>query len=100
MPFAPSGNHLGANLSFTKFLFIIPRATDDAVGMRLKGIGGLLSRGFFNDFGAERTPRYTSGEMYDYAYRTAMTRTSGRTARNVFVLPVSKNVEWWQKPAL
>jgi hypothetical protein len=55
MPFAPSGNHLGANLSFTKFLFILPRADDDAVGTRLKGIGGLISRGFFNDFDANGT---------------------------------------------
>jgi hypothetical protein len=175
MPFSPSGNHLGANLSFTKFLFIVPRANDDAVGPRLKGIGGLISRGFFNDFdadgtrdapphetiqflvsdrdrlddlslppagprrltaarhalqvsgkyrprlqeveaelrrrlgdagevialdGAERTPRYTSSEMYEYAYRRAAARTSGRHSQNAFVLPVSKNAEWWQKPAL
>ena len=174
MPFSPSGNHLGANLSFTKFLFILPRANDDAVGTRLKGIGSLISRGFFNDFdadgtrdaqphetiqflvsdgdrlddlsppvgarrltaaryalqvsgkyrprlqdveaelrrrlgdagevlaldGAERTPRYTSSEMYEYAYRRAAARTSGRQSRNAFVLPVSKNAEWWHKPAL
>ena len=172
--FSPSGNHLGANLSFTKFLFIVPRASDDAAGTRLRGIGGLISRGFFNDFdadgardtqphetiqflvsdgdrledfapavgsrrvmaaryavqvsgkyrprlqeveaelrrrlgdagevialdGAERTPRYTSTEMYEYAYRRAAARTSGRQARNAFVLPVSKNAEWWTKPAL
>jgi hypothetical protein len=172
--FSPSGNHLGANLSFTKFLFIVPRAADDAAGTRLKGIGALLSRGFFNDFdadgtrdtqphetiqflvsdgdrlddlsnplgprplasaryavqvsgkyrprlqeieaelrrrlgdagevialdGADRPPRYTSSEMYDYAYRRAAPRASGRQARNVFVLPVSKSAEWWQKPAL
>ena len=174
MPFAPSSNHLGANLSFTKFLFVVPRASDDAAGTRLRAIGSLISRGFFNDFdadgtrdtqphetihflvadgerldefsapcggrrlaaaryavqvsgkyrprlqeveaelrrrlgdaaeiitldGAERTPRYTSTEMYDYAYRRAAVRTSGRQSRNVFVLPVSKNAEWWQKPAL
>ena len=172
--FSPSGNNLGANLSFTKFLFIVPRAYDDAAGTRLKGIGSLISRGFFNDFdadgardlqphetiqfllaegdrledlappvgprrlmaaryalqvcgkyrprlqeveaelrrrlgdagevialdGAERTPRYTSSELYDYAYRRAAARTSGRHARNAFVLPVRKNAEWWQKPAL
>ncbi len=172
--FSPSQNHLGANLAFTKFLFIVPRADDDTLGTRLKGIGGLLSRGFFNDFdadgtretqphetiqflvsdgdrledlssprgrrplaaaryavqvsgkyrprlqeveaelrrrlgeagevvaldGAERTLRYTSSELYDYAYRRAAARTSGRQSRNAFVLPVSKNAEWWQKPAL
>jgi hypothetical protein len=165
--FSLSGNHLGANLSFTKFLFVIPQAADDAAGARLKGIGGLISRGFFNDFdadgtrdtqphetiqflvsdgdrfetrgiaaaryavqvcgkyrprlqeveselrrrlgdaaevialdGAERTPRYTSSELYDYAYSRAMVRTSGRLARHAFVLPVSKSAEWWHKPAL
>jgi hypothetical protein len=165
--FSPSGNHLGANLSFTKFLFIVPRADDDAVGTRLRGIGALIARGFFNDFdadgtretqphetiqflvsendhldetgiaaaryavqvcgkyrprlqeveaelrrrlgeagevlaidGAERTPRYTSAELYDYAYRRALPRTSGRQSRHVFVLPVSKSQDWWTKPAL
>jgi hypothetical protein len=33
--FSPSDNHLGANLSFTKFLFIVPRADDDAAGTRV-----------------------------------------------------------------
>jgi hypothetical protein len=172
--FSPSGNHLGANLSFTKFLFIAPRASDDLAGTRLRAVGGVISRGFFNDFdadgardtqphetiqflvsdgdrfddgaspaggrrlmaarygvqvcgkyrprlqeveaevrrrlgdtadvialdGAERTPRYTSTEMYDYAYRRAAVRTSGRQSRHAFVLPVSKNAEWWEKPAL
>jgi hypothetical protein len=178
--FSPSTNHLAANLSFTNFLFVVPRADDDAAGTRLKGIGSLISRGFFNDFdadgardtqphetiqflvsdgdsleaisglrgfssgsgdrrlsaaryavqvcgkyrprldeveaelrrrlgdagevialdGAERSPRYTSSEMYEYAYRRAAVRTTGRHARNAFVLPVSKSAEWWQKPAL
>src|ERR687892_658459 len=53
--FSPTGNHLGVNLSYTKFLFIVPRAADDAAGTRLKNIGGLISRGFFNDFDADGT---------------------------------------------
>jgi hypothetical protein len=50
--------------------------------------------------GAERAPRYTSSELYDFAYRGAMPRVSGRIARNALVLPISKTAEWWAKPSL
>jgi hypothetical protein len=50
--------------------------------------------------GAERTPRYTSSDMFEYAYRPAMPRVSGRIARNAIVLPISKTTEWWAKPTL
>ena len=165
--FSPSGNHLGTNLAYTKFLFVIPRR-DDAAGItKLRTAGSTLARGFFNDYdadgsretqphetihfyvstathlvddgigaaryavqvsgkyrprlnelelelqrrlgdagdvlsldGAERTPRYTSSELYEYAYRRSLPRKSGRVARNMFVLPMSKTAEWWQMTAL
>jgi len=50
--------------------------------------------------GAERAPRYTSAELYDFAYRRALQRKSGRVARNAIVLPISKSGEWWKKPSL
>lgn len=50
--------------------------------------------------GAERSPRYTSAELYDFAYRRATPRKSGRVARNAIVLPISKSGEWWKKPSL
>jgi hypothetical protein len=40
----------GTNLAFTKFLFVIARADDDAHGARLRTAGGNIARGFFNDF--------------------------------------------------
>lgn len=50
----PSGNGNGqapaSNLAFTKFLFVTPRRLDDAAGTRLRTAGGLIARGFFNDF--------------------------------------------------
>lgn len=46
-------NHLGVNLAFTKFLFVSPAADDDAARTRLRSAGGLVARGFFNDFEAE-----------------------------------------------
>ncbi|PYR63022.1 MAG: hypothetical protein DMF88_26145 [Acidobacteria bacterium] len=50
--------------------------------------------------GAERAPRYTSAELYDFAYRRASQRKSGRVARNAIILPISKSGEWWKKPSL
>jgi hypothetical protein len=160
-------NNVGANLSFTKFLFIIARRDDDAAGTRLKNAGSVVARGFFNDYdadgtregpphetiqflvadrerpedggigaaryavqisgkyrprlqeievelrrrlgdagevlsldGAERAPRYTSAELYDYAYRRAAPRRSGRAARNALILPLSKDSDWWSKGTL
>ncbi len=173
--FSPSSNHLGVNLAFTKFLFVIPRREDeDVFGTRLRNAGSTISRGFFNDFesdgardtqahetihffmadgdrssggssrgqsgslggaryavqacgkyrprladvevelrrrlgdaadvlaidGAERNPRYTSSELYDYAYRKAIPRRPGRISRNAFVIPLNKSSDWWRKSSL
>ena len=165
--FSPNGNHVGANLAFTKFLFVIPRREDAGTVTRIRTAGGLIARGFFNDFdadgtrdvqphetihfftsdgdnpeeggmgaaryavqacgkyrprlqelevelrrrlgdaaeviaidGAERAPRYTSSELYEYAYRKAVARKSGRLARNAFILPLNKSHDWWVKPSL
>jgi hypothetical protein len=154
------------NLSYTKFLFIVPRRDDEAALAKLRAAGSQMARGYFNDFeaeggrespretiqflvaegdrhadsgiaaaryvvqvsgkyrprlnefetefrrrlgdagdviavdGAERAPRYTSAEMYDFAYRRASQRKSGRIARNAIVLPISKSSEWWKKASL
>ena len=45
-----NGNAVTTNLAFTKFLFVIARADDDAHGARLRTAGGNLARGFFNDY--------------------------------------------------
>lgn len=41
------------NLSFTRFIFIIPRREDEAFTTRLRAAGAAIVRGFFNDFDAE-----------------------------------------------
>ena len=46
-------NHLGVNLAFTKFLFVMPARDDDAARTRLRAAGAIAARGFFNDFEAE-----------------------------------------------
>lgn len=49
-----SGNgQAGANLAFTKFLFVMPRRLDPTVAARLRAVGGQVARGFFNDFDVE-----------------------------------------------
>jgi hypothetical protein len=45
-----NGGAVTANVAFTKFLFVIARADDDAHGARLRAAGGNIARGFFNDF--------------------------------------------------
>jgi len=50
--------------------------------------------------GALRSPRYTSAEMHDYAYKSAAPRMSGRMARNAIILPLNKISSWWEKTAL
>jgi hypothetical protein len=50
---SPASNHVGVNLAFTKFLFIIPASDDDAARTRLRGVATVVARGFFNDFEAE-----------------------------------------------
>ena len=45
-----AGASVSANLAFTKFLFVVAKADDDAHGARLRTAGGNIARGFFNDF--------------------------------------------------
>jgi hypothetical protein len=51
-PPTPSQNHVGVNLSYTKFLFVMVR-DDEAIGARLRTAGASIARGFFNDFDAD-----------------------------------------------
>src|SRR6186713_1626868 len=42
-----------ANLSFTRFIFIVPKREDEPFLTRLRSAGSAIARGFFNDFDAE-----------------------------------------------
>ena len=46
-------NHLGVNLSYTKFLFVTARVDDNTTYARVKAAGAMLARGFFNDFDSD-----------------------------------------------
>ena len=50
--------------------------------------------------GAVRVPQYTSAEMHAYAYKHASPRASGRSQRNVIIIPIRKTQEWWDKNPL
>jgi hypothetical protein len=50
--------------------------------------------------GVERTARYTSAEMDDFANRPAAPRRSGRHAAHAIILPLSKTAAWWAMPAM
>lgn len=155
------------NLSFTRFIFIVPRREDEAWLTRLRAAGSVVARGFFNDFdadgtrdqqpqetiqfliaadephpdsvltaaryvvqvtgkyrprlleveadlrrrlgdaagmlaleGALRSPRYTSPELHEFAYKPAGQRRTGRQSPVAIILPISKSAEWWQQDAL
>jgi len=45
-----NGNGVSTNLAYTKFLFVVARADDEAQAARLRIAGGNIARGFFNDF--------------------------------------------------
>lgn len=48
-----AGNHLGVNLAYTKFFFVTPLRDDETTRVKLRAVGGIVGRGFFNDFDAE-----------------------------------------------
>jgi hypothetical protein len=59
-----NGTNVAANLAFTKFLFVIARAEDDAHGPRMRTAGGNIARGFFNDFDIDDT-RDMPGQRFE-----------------------------------
>ena len=44
---------IGTNLSFTKFVFLVPELDDAATLARIRAAGSNISRGFFNDYDAD-----------------------------------------------
>jgi hypothetical protein len=76
-----NGAGASSNLAFTKFLFVIARADDDAHGARLRTAGGNIARGFFNDFDIDDTretpPRFETMQFYVRDGETAGADTSG-----------------------
>ena len=70
----------GANLSFTKFLFVRPASDDDAARARLRAVGGVVGRGFFNDFETQEgrdTPPHEAIQFLMHEDGTGKTGVAG-----------------------
>ena len=57
---------LGANLVYSKFLFVTLQCDDTRVRARVREAGACIARGFFNDFHANGTPNTQSNETIQF----------------------------------
>ena len=57
---------LGANLVYSKFLFVTVRRDDAKVRSRIREAGACIGRGFFNDFHGNGTPNTRSNETIQF----------------------------------
>ena len=55
-----------SSLSFTRFIFIVPRQDDDGFLVRLRHAGTVVARGFFNDFDADGTRESAPSETIQF----------------------------------
>lgn len=46
-------NDGGTNLTFTKFMFVLPNHDDTVTLLKIRNAGSNISRGFFNDYDAD-----------------------------------------------
>ncbi len=71
-----NGGNGGANLAYTRFLFVIARTEDDAHGTRLRTAGAHIARGFFNDFDIDdsRESQVQAFETIQFLVREGETR--------------------------
>jgi hypothetical protein len=49
----PSGAQIGVNLAYTTFLFVTPSRDDESTRALVRAAGGVVARGFSNDFDAQ-----------------------------------------------
>lgn len=82
-------NHLGANLAFTKFLFITLRRDDEAARRCVRAVGSQIARGFFNDFEADIAREGQSHETIHFLVAAAGEQPPGAPPRPGYVAQVS-----------
>ena len=66
-----SGNGIAdqsVNLTFTKFLFVVLPVDDEAARTRMRIAGGVIARGFFNDFDADGSREAQPGETIQFLF--------------------------------
>jgi hypothetical protein len=67
---------VSTNLTFTKFLFVVPLLDEAATELRIRNAGSNISRGFFNDFDADGTREVRPQETIQFL--TADVPSEGR----------------------
>lgn len=82
--YTPSQNHVGVNLTYTKFLFVQVR-DDEAIGAKLRTAGSSIARGFFNDFDADGTRDIQAHETIQFFVSDRRTDAEGLAAARYLV---------------
>jgi hypothetical protein len=80
-------NHLGVNLSYTRFLFITPKRDDESTMGTLRAVATCVARGYFNDFEAEGTREGLAQESIQFL--TSVCTPATFCSRPRFVLQIS-----------
>jgi hypothetical protein len=80
----------GANLTHTRFVFVLPFQDDAATQSRLRGAGASISRGFFNDYDADGTRDGQPQETIQFLIANAVPTGKGIGASK-YVVHLSAN---------
>src|SRR4051794_20676546 len=87
--FQPGAGSAAVNLSFTKFMFVIPRRDDEAALVKLRAAGGNIARGFFNDFDADGTREPQTNESVHFLVAEGERHADSGIAAARFAVQVS-----------
>src|SRR6478752_2969295 len=83
-----AGSSVGTNLAYTKFFFVTPGRDDEVARTKLRAIGGIVARGFFNDFDAEGRES-APHETVQFLVRTGADDDALTTAAAPYAMQVS-----------
>jgi hypothetical protein len=84
-------NGLGTNLTFTKFLFIVPYQDDAATLLKLRSAGSNICRGFFNDYDADGSRDVQPQETIQFLQADGMAEGRQGIGAARFVVHLSAN---------
>jgi hypothetical protein len=82
---------VGANLSYTKFLFLILAERDAAALSRVRNAGAMVARGFFNDFDSDGSRDVQPRETIQFLVADREPASEGRIEAAQFAIQVSAN---------
>ena len=81
----------GANLSFTKFLFIVPNQDDAGTVAKIRAAGASISRGFFNDYDADGAREPQPQETVQFLQADAVREGSEGIGASRYAVQLSGN---------